>query len=167
MRLYHGSSMLIENPLVHIGRRNLDFGPGFYMTSLREQAVRWANRICIIRRVEHPFLNIYSFDLEAALRQGAKMLSLPEYDNIWLDFIVESRRGNDPWKGYDIIEGGVANDQVIDTVEDYYSGRITMEQALGQLRFAKPTHQMCINSQKIVDKWLSFESGESLNMEVI
>lgn len=67
-----------------------------------------------------------------------------------------SRRGEEPWKGYDIIEGGVANDQVIDTVEDYYAGRITSEQALGQLRFAKPTHQMCIRRQTIVDRCLRF-----------
>ena len=51
---------------------------------------------------------------------------------------------------------GVANDQVIDTVEDYYAGRITSEQALGQLRFAKPTHQMCIRRQTIIDRCLRF-----------
>ena len=43
----------------------------------------------------------------------------------------------------------MANDQVIDTVEDYYVGRITAEQALGQLQFARPTHQMCIEEVKI------------------
>ena len=51
---------------------------------------------------------------------------------------------------------GVANDQVIDTVEDYYAGRITAEQAIGQLRFAQPTHQMCISRQSIVDRCLRF-----------
>jgi len=35
-------------------------------------------------------------------------------------------------KQYDIVEGGVANDNVIDTVEDYENGIITAEQALGQ-----------------------------------
>jgi hypothetical protein len=64
------------------------------------------------------------------------------------------------WRSYDIIEGGVANDQVIDTVEDYYAGRITAEQAIGQLRFAKPTHQMCIRRQIIVDHCLHFISTE-------
>ncbi|MBQ7685131.1 MAG: DUF3990 domain-containing protein [Bacteroidaceae bacterium] len=59
------------------------------------------------------------------------------YNQEWLDFIVCSRRGEEPWKEYDIIEGGVANDQVIDTFEDYFAGRITAEQAIGQLRFAK------------------------------
>lgn len=30
------------------------------------------------------------------------------------------------------------------------------EQALGQLRFAKPTHQMCIRRQTIIDRCLRF-----------
>ena len=34
--------------------------------------------------------------------------------------------------------------------------RITPEQALGQLRFAKPTHQMCIRRQTIIDRCLRF-----------
>ena len=36
---------------------------------------------------------------------------------------------------YDIVEGGVANDNVIDTVEDYENNVITAEQALGQLKY--------------------------------
>ena len=34
--LYHGSSVIVEQPLASIGRRDLDFGPGFYLTPLRE-----------------------------------------------------------------------------------------------------------------------------------
>ena len=55
-----------------------------------------------------------------------------------------------------MIEGGVANDRVIDTVEDYMTGRITAEQALGQLRFAKPNHQICILDQQVIDTYLHF-----------
>jgi hypothetical protein len=54
------------------------------------------------------------------------------------------------------------NDQVIDTVEDYYMGRITAEQAIGQLRYAKPTHQMCIRSQSVVDNCLHFVTTMSV-----
>ena len=89
-----------------------------------------------------------------------RRLRLEHYDQQWLDFVVSSRRGEEPWRDYDIIEGGVANDQVIDTVEDYYAGRITAEQAIGQLRFAKPTHQMCIRRQTIVDRCLHFIGTE-------
>lgn len=149
--LYHGSYLSVPSPLTGVGRRELDFGPGFYVTNLREQAERWARRVCVIRAVDTPTISVYEFN-EVALPADVRRLRLEYYDQEWLDFIVSSRRGEEPWKDYDIIEGGVANDQVIDTVEDYYAGRITIEQAIGLLRFAKPTHQMCISRQTIVDR---------------
>ena len=157
--LYHGSYVSIPAPLTGVGRRELDFGPGFYVTSLREQAERWARRVCVVRAVDTPLISIYEFD-EIALPANVRHLRLEHYNQEWLDFIVSSRRGEEPWRGYDIIEGGVANDQVIDTVEDYYAGRITTEQAIGQLRFAKPTHQICISSQAVVDNCLRFIGAE-------
>ena len=33
--LYHGSTLSIEHPLAKVGRADLDFGRGFYLTSLR------------------------------------------------------------------------------------------------------------------------------------
>ena len=106
-------------------------------------------------------LSIYELD-ETLLPSDVRCLRLEHYDQEWLDFIVSSRRGEEPWKDYDIIEGGVANHQVIDTVEDYYAGRITAEQAIGQLKFAKPTHQMCISRQDIVDKCLRYIRTETI-----
>ena len=159
--LYHGSFASVPSPLASVGRRELDFGPGFYVTSIREQAERWAKRVCVVRASGTPMISIYEFD-ETAIPTGVRRLHLEHYDREWLDFITSSRRGEEPWKGYDIIEGGVANDQVIDTVEDYYSGRITAEQAIGQLRFAMPTHQMCISSQAVIDRCLRFVATEAV-----
>ena len=153
--LYHGSYVSVPAPLTGVGRSELDFVPGFYVTSLREQAERWARRVCVIRAADTPLLTTYEFD-ETQLPADVCRLRLERYDKEWLDFVVSSRRGEKPWLDYDIIEGGVANDQVIDTVEDYYAGRITAEQAIGQLRFARPTHQMCIRRQAIVDHCLRF-----------
>ena len=164
--LYHGSNVSVPSPLTGVGRHELDFGPGFYVTSIREQAERWARRVCVIRAADTPMISIYEFD-ETALPTDVHRLRLEHYDREWLDFIVSSRRGEEPWKGYDIIEGGVANDQVIDTVEDYFSGRITAEQSIGQLRFAKPTHQMCISSQAVVDRCLRFIATEPVEKGVV
>lgn len=46
MILYHGSSLAIESPDLLHSRPNLDFGKGFYLTSIREQAVKWCG--CMI-----------------------------------------------------------------------------------------------------------------------
>lgn len=163
MMLFHGSSVAASSPLVNIGRKELDFGPGFYLTQIREQAERWAKRVCVVRKSQTPIISKFLFD-EKALPSDIRHLVLPYYDQDWLDFIVASRRGQQPWADYDIIEGGVANDQVIDTVEDYFAGRITVEQAIGQLKYATPTHQMCINSQAVVDGYLHFEGYEPLSI---
>ena len=44
MKVYHGSTVVVESPLVSIGRENLDFGKGFYTTDLKEQAEAWIKR---------------------------------------------------------------------------------------------------------------------------
>ena len=63
---------------------------------------------------------------------------------------------------YDVVEGGVANDNVIDTVELYENGDITAEQALGQLAYKKVNHQVAILSQQIVDVCLRYVNSEEL-----
>ncbi len=45
MIVFHGSNKEIATPLVHVGRNNLDFGKGFYVTTLQQQAKRWAETI--------------------------------------------------------------------------------------------------------------------------
>ena len=82
------------------------------------------------------------------------------YDKEWLDFIVDSRAGKQPWKGFDIIEGGVANDRVIDAVEAYINGYADVEHTLRQLIYHKPNYQICILNQEIVDNQLIFQSYE-------
>lgn len=67
--LYHGSPFRVPAPLVSAGRKNLDFGQGFYLTRLREQAEAWAVILSSRQKEAHPFeawLNIYEFDLAYA-----------------------------------------------------------------------------------------------------
>jgi len=162
--LYHGSYTEVSAPRSNAGRRNLDFGKGFYVTKLKSQAEKWA--IVVGERHNDDDLGIvneYEFD-EAAL-EVFNVLRFPSYDIPWLDFVVANRQGKDAAKGYDAVEGGVANDQVIDTVEDYEMGRITAEQALDQLRFKKPNHQLCIRNQEIIDRYLQFRTSYTIKDE--
>ena len=41
MILYHTSDREIRNPDIHYGRKNADFGWGFYLTPDREFTYRW------------------------------------------------------------------------------------------------------------------------------
>ena len=125
--LYHGSTLSIEHPLAKVGRADLDFGRGFYLTSLRSQAERWATRVQLLRASTTAWINVYEFDMDAAIKAGFKLLRFDAYDQDWLNFIVASRNGKQPWTGYDIIEGGVANDRVIDTIEVINERTSTLE----------------------------------------
>lgn len=44
MIVYHGSIQSVERPDILHSYRALDFGKGFYVTTIREQAERWAKR---------------------------------------------------------------------------------------------------------------------------
>lgn len=166
--LYHGSPFRVEQPLISVGRKNLDFGQGFYLTRLREQAATWAVIISSRQKENHTreaWLNIYEFDLEAALSDGYRHLCLEAYDRQWLDFISASRHGEEPWKEYDLIEGGVANDKVVDAIEAYLSGLADLEHTLGKLAYAKPNHQICLRSQALIDRHLHYVDSQQITEE--
>ena len=152
--VYHGATTKIERPLVDVGRKDLDFGEGFYMTILYIQAERWAERLSR-QRMEPMVINCYQFDDEKAQR-NYRCLKFAEYDIEWLNFIVASRRGECPWKGYDCIEGGVANDRVIDTVEGYIAGTVDAEHALTELSKNRPNNQICVLNQQLADECIIF-----------
>ena len=64
MIVYHGSNMEVATPFVHLGRKNLDFGKGFYVTTLQEQAKRWAETIVRLRPRGTAIINKYELDYE-------------------------------------------------------------------------------------------------------
>ena len=166
MTLFHGSYVSVKAPLVRLGRKKVDFGQGFYLTKLRQQAVSWARTIAERKgRNAMPTVSIFKFDFDAVESDGYRIKVFKSYNLEWLEYVVDCRRGGKKQFQYDIVEGGVANDNVIDTVEDYENGVITAEQALGQLRYKEVNHQICILNQEIVEKYLKHISYETLNRE--
>lgn len=143
MELYHGSNIEVAQPSTFAGRRNLDFGKGFYTARIKSQAQKWATLVeSRKKRNSHSIVSILEYNESEMLSAGYVYKNFPEYDMEWLEFVVACRHGMDN-TNYDIVEGGVANDQVIDTVEDYENWRITDEQALDQLKYKKPNNQIC------------------------
>ena len=166
MTLYHGSYAPVQAPLVKLGRKKVDFGQGFYLTKLYRQAESWANTIAERKgRNAQPTVTSFSFDYDAVKSDGYRVKIFGCYNLEWLEYVVDCRRGGVKQQQYDLVEGGVANDNVIDTVEDYENGIITADQALGQLRYKEVNHQICILNQEIVDKYLAYIASEILKRE--
>lgn len=161
IEIYHAATETIPHPLCGAGRRNLDFGPGFYMTDVYEQAVMWASRRAAERQLP-AMLNVYLLDRGNLLKE-AHVRIFENYDRDWLDFIVSCRKGEPVWEKYDYIEGGVANDRVIDTVNLFINGLISEEGAIRRLRYLRPNNQICILSQEMLDRHLKFNESIKLS----
>lgn len=151
MRLYHGSDCVVREPLASASRGNLDFGRGFYLTSYREQAERWALRKAM-RSGATAFVNEYEF----AGYGDARVLRFDEPDAEWVEYVCACRRGARPDHGYDIIIGGVADDKVFRAVDMYARGYWDMETTLRALRYYGVNDQWCFVSQAVIDGRLSF-----------
>lgn len=118
--VYHGATEIIEVPLNHVGRPRLDFGQGFYVTDLKDRGQSNGLKPQP-KKSSTTLLNIYTLDRDAILAE-ARCKIFTAYDKDWLDFIVGNRRGENPARDYDYVEGGIANDRVIDTVNLYMTG---------------------------------------------
>lgn len=156
MIVYHTSIIEVTKPDILHSRSNLDFGRGFYVTKLREQALKYADRFKL--RHQNAVLNLYELS-DNWLNANVKRFEC--YDEEWLDFIIANRKGL-PVTQYDIVEGGVANDKIFRTLEFYFNGDITKSDALKQLRYEKINHQICLLSQRSIDLYLMFKSSEAL-----
>ena len=158
--VYHGATEIVDVPLCKLGRPRLDFGQGFYVTDLKEQAIKWAQTLAD-KRDEKPLLNIYQLDKDAILAEARSKI-FTAYDKDWLDFIVGNRQGKNPAKDYDYVEGGIANDRVIDTIKLYIGGIMDEISTLRQLAFHKPNNQICLLNQELTNKYLEYVRTDSI-----
>lgn len=156
MILYHGSSLEIPSPDLTHSRPNVDFGRGFYTTPLYGQAVKWCGKFK--RRGKDGVISRYLFDERAF--DELKTLRFDAYSEDWLDFILRCRSGKDT-SDYDIVEGGVANDKVFNTVELYFDQLINKAEAIRRLRYEQPNLQLCFRTDAALS-WLRFEGSEAV-----
>ena len=154
--LYHSSDTIVKYPDLQHSREYLDFGKGFYLTHFRDQAVKYGERF--IRRGKEAWLNIYNFDF---VEKDWDIKVFDKYDKEWLDFIGKCRNGDDD-TSYEMIIGGIANDKVIRTLDRYFNGEITENEALGLLKFERPNIQYCLRSVEMLEQCLKFINAERL-----
>lgn len=156
MKVYHASSMVVSCPDTIHSRPYLDFGPGFYVTTIERQAVDYGQRF--IRRGREAWLNIYEMSEDFS---GLKVISFDAYDEEWLDFVSECRSGRIQGD-WDIIRGGIANDKVFRTLDLYFAGDIGKQDALRRLVYEIPNYQLCFRSQVAIDNCLTYIKSEKL-----
>ena len=150
MIIYHGSTVIVEKPEVRKSERMLDFGMGFYTTSNKEQAIRWAERVANRSGSNRKILSVYEFDLEKAERDLV-IIRFEKPDEEWLDFVCINRLGREITESYDIVIGPVANDQVYTTVALYEQGVLSKEAAIIDLKVSKLYDQILFHTEKAIN----------------
>lgn len=153
MIVYHGGVDVIEAPDVLHSFRPLDFGKGFYVTTVKEQAEKWAKRKADIFDKEKAIINQYEFD-DNCERFSVK--TFPEDLVEWIDFVCSCRDGNEEYTKYDVIVGKVANDKVFRVVDMYHQGIWDRDRALREIKVYETYDQIAFVSQTAIDGLLRF-----------
>jgi len=160
MKLYHGSDVIVDNPKILATNRPLDFGGGFYLTSSKEQAQKWAQRVALRNGSEVAIVNTFEFDLETAQKE----LVILRFNNAtreWLEFVCRNRSGQLYERDYDIVIGPVADDKVYSVVVRFENGEYDLDEALKRLKIEKLSNQVLFHNEKALS-YLQFKLWEEI-----
>ncbi len=156
--IYHGSEKIVEVPEFGKGKKNNDFGPGFYCTENEALAKEWA-----VSSLRNGFSNRYTLDTEYL-----KVLNLnsPDYTILnWIAVLVEYRLFSIKTpvakraKRYlldnfgvnvnalELITGYCADDSYFDYAESFLNNGISVEQLSRAMRLGKLGEQIVIKSK--------------------
>jgi len=108
--LYHGTSAEFDGNNIDLSAssRPKDFGNGFYLTSIYKQASIWANKNKKIKNNKHTIIKQYEYD-EILGDSTLNILTLDEYNNKWLNYIIKNRNNVNSQDDYDLVRGLMAD----------------------------------------------------------
>lgn len=161
--LFHGSKEIIEHPTFGLGKRNNDFGLGFYCTQNESLAKEWA-----VADACDGISNRYVLDT-----QYLNILNLNSTDYTilnWISILLEHRRFSLKYpianhakrylvdhfgvnvNAFDVIIGYRADDSYFDYAEAFLSNGITVEQLEQAMRLGELGEQIVIKSKYAFSK---------------
>ena len=165
--IYHGSKQIVEEPVFGEGKKNNDFGLGFYCTESDELAKEWA-----VSSLNDGFSNKYTLDTEYL---NILNLNSPEYTILnWIALLIEhrlfaiktpvARRAKQYLidnfsinvNAYDLITGYRADDSYFDYAEAFINNGITVEQLARAMKLGKLGEQIVLKSKFAFSK-INFE----------
>ena len=168
--IYHGSKQIVEVPTFGLGRKNNDFGLGFYCTESNDLAKEWA-----VSSLRDGFSNRYTLDTECL---NTLNLNSPNYSILnWIAVLVEhrlfsiktpiARRAKQYLiehfginvNAFDLIVGYRADDSYFDFAEAFLNNAITVEQLSRAMRLGKLGEQIVLKSQFAFSK-IQYEGFE-------
>ena len=175
LTIYHGSKQIVEVPTFGEGRKNNDYGLGFYCTESNALAKEWA-----VSSLRDGFSNRYTLETEYL---NVLNLNSPDFTILnWMAVLVEhrlfsiktpvARRAKQYLidnfginvNAYDLITGYRADDSYFDFAEAFLNNAITVEQLSRAMRLGKLGEQIVIKSKFAFSK-IRFEGFEVAEKE--
>ena len=168
--IFHGSEKIIEHPIWGEGRKNNDFGIGFYCTESLELAKEWA-----VSSLRDGFANKYILDTK---HLNVLNLNSSAYTILnWIAVLVEHRlfsittpvarraksylveKFSVNFNAFDIVTGYRADDSYFDYAESFINNAISVEQLAQAMKLGKLGEQIVIKSKYAFTK-LKYEGFE-------
>ena len=151
MLLYHGSNTPIRTIELNKCRPYKDFGQGFYMTDIPEQANRMAQRTTKMFGGS-PVVTVFEFDINEAIQAGLKIKTFDSPSKEWAKFVMNNRDFNiqQPCHDFDIVIGPVADDTISRLLRMFSENFISEEQLLRELTYPDVTSQYFFHTEEAI-----------------
>jgi hypothetical protein len=156
MLLFHGSNQEITNIDLGCCKPYKDFGRGFYLTTIDEQAKLMARRTARIF-TGIPVVTMFSFDEAAYANLSVKLFSEPSAE--WALFVLNNRNrffrdftalDNNHDNKYDIVTGPVANDDIALLFRTFTNGYIDLDALVNGMKYKNLSNQYSFHTEQAV-----------------
>ena len=159
MLLYHGSNINIKEIDLAMCRPYKDFGRGFYLTVLREQAEKMAKRVAKIYGGV-PIINTYDIDNSFFEMRDLRIKDFgKETSKEWVRFVKNNRSKKftdfsdsecNLDNKYDIVIGPIANDDMALLFRQYENGVLTFDNMLSAMIYKETTNQYSFHTERAI-----------------
>ncbi len=156
MILYHGSNVPIDTINLSKCQPYKDFGRGFYLTTIEEQAITMARRISRIYG-NRPNVTIFEFDKSCLNSKNILTKIFSEPSEEWAVFVLNNRDRSFKNKAhincnhdnkYDIVIGSIANDDIALLFRTFSAGLIDVKTLVKEMKYKKLTDQYSFHTEK-------------------
>ncbi len=150
MKLYHTGKEEIREPDFQHGRKNADFGQGFYLTPDMDFVYRWAGADAVVNE----------YELETEGLQIRRFYR----DEDWFQYIFQNRRAVDSLSA-DVVAGPIANDTIFDTLGMISSGFLKTADAMKLLMIGPEYTQVAVKTEKAAKQLRWIRSGRITKLD--
>lgn len=159
MILFHGSNTDIKSINLAMCRPYKDFGRGFYLTEIKDQALKMAKRVAKIYGGQ-PIVNIYEISddfIDEMTLNIRRFADTPSEE--WARFVMNNRSRSftnfsslecNLDNKYDIVIGPVADDDMAMLFRQYQNELITFENLMNGMTFRKTTNQYSFHTERAI-----------------